>query len=135
MNVVICKGRLYSKKWKSRFGKNLWELQRNANNLFHSVLGACFDDKILVNICWPPCCLNQVFGQKMEVKIGQIMNWLNDRGVFLLWCTTARYSVQMKFKVCARPSPNDTASSHLVLAQSADEIRENLHFGPIFGLF
>ena len=108
---------------------------KNVNNLFHSVLGACFDEKILVNICWPPCCLNPVFGQKIGVKIGQIMNRLNGWGVFWFWGITTRYSLQMKFNVCTQPSPNDSAPSNTVLAEAADENRENAVFWPILAYF
>ena len=51
MKVVISKGHFCKKNRKMRLSKNLREIQTNDNNLFCSVSGACFDEKILVNMC------------------------------------------------------------------------------------
>ena len=51
VKVVISKGHFCKKNRKMRLSKNLREIQTNDNNLFCSVSGACFDEKILVNMC------------------------------------------------------------------------------------
>ena len=62
LKVVVSKGHFCKKSRKMRLSKNLPEIQTNDYNLFCSVLDACFNENILVNMCWPPCCLNRFLG-------------------------------------------------------------------------